>query len=135
MFDTTAVVGSGSKQQDQAARMILADGKVTVLPAGASKQALHAVPYASVVSISYSKGRDPLWVSPKGPVPVRRSSGGFWKFLGIATEHHWICLETRVDGKGPARFVVLQFSDESVRPALTALEERTGKDAHVLVDG
>ena len=71
------------------------------------------------MSVSYSRGRDPLWNSPEGPAPVAKMGGGAFGF--IRGERHWIALRTRNN------FVVLRLQDVQIKQVLGALEERTGR--------
>jgi hypothetical protein len=116
-FDAKALVGEGQKQREQDAQILFADGKVTVT--AGNKDILHSVPYSGVVSVSYSRGRDPLWNSPEGPAPVAKMGGGAFGF--IRGERHWIALRTRNN------FVVLRLQDVQIKQVLGALEERTGR--------
>jgi len=116
-FDAKALVGAGDRQRERDAQVLLADGKVTVT--AGNRDVLHSVPYGGVVSVSYSRGRDPMWNSPQGPTPVARMGGGAFGF--IRGERHWIALRTRNS------FVVLRLQDSQVSQVLGALEERTGR--------
>jgi hypothetical protein len=127
-FDVRAFVGTGNRTRERDAQLILAEGKVTVT-ADDNHDALHSVPYESVVSITYSTGRDPMWKSPQGPAPVARAGGGF---LGIRGDRHWVALRTK-DAKDP--FVVLRFGNPTAaRSGLKALEERIGRVAETVFE-
>ncbi len=123
VFDTKALVPDGGKQQERDAQLVLAGGKVTVTVAD-EQEPLYSVPYARVRSISYSKGRDPLWNSPRGPETAVRTSGGLMRKFGFGQERHWIALRTR-----PDRFIILRVRDAQVDAVLAALERRTGRPA------
>ena len=112
--------------RERDAQLVLSDGKVNVV-ANDKPRVLHSVPYESVMSISYSRSRDPLWRSPAGPVALAHVGGGA---LGIFLERHWVALRTDTDD----RFIVLRFTDEIVGKALTALEERTGRTRQFVVE-
>jgi hypothetical protein len=116
-FDAKALVGAGQRQRERDAQILLADGKVTVT--AGNKDILHSVPYSGVMSVSYSRGRDPLWNSPEGPAAVARMGGGRLGF--IRGERHWIALRTKDN------FVVLRLQDAQIRQVLGALQERTGR--------
>jgi predicted Ser/Thr protein kinase len=116
-FDAKALVGAGQRQRERDAQMLLADGKVTIT--AENNDILHSVPYSGVVSVSYSRGRDPLWNSPEGPAPVTKMGGGRFGF--IRGERHWIALRTKDN------FVVLRLQDVQVKQVLSALAERTGR--------
>ncbi len=72
------------------------------------------------ISISYSRGTDPMWNSPDGPARAARVKGGWMGDIGIFQERHWISLRTVDD-----RFVILRVGEPLVRTVLTALEDRT----------
>ncbi len=127
-FDVKALVGTGNRQRERDAQLILAEGKVTVT-ADDNHDSLHSVQYENVASIHYSTGRDPLWKSPEGPAPVARAGGGF---LGIRGDRHWVALKTK-DSKDP--FVVLRFANPvAARTGIKALEERVGHTSETVFD-
>lgn len=125
VFETKALVRTAGAQRERDARLVLADGKITVSATDDARRTLRSVPYESVTSISYSRGRDPMWNSPDGPARVARAGGGVLGKWGIFVERHWISLRTETDDG----FVILRVNDEQVRKVLTALEERTGRTA------
>jgi hypothetical protein len=128
-FEARALVDSGNRWRERKSQIMLADGKINV-QASDDLEVLHAVPYAGVTSISYSRGRDPLWNAPEGPTVVARPSG---LDLGIFRgERHWVSLRTiNVESE----FVVLRLaSDAQARRAITALEGRTGRRAALVVE-
>lgn len=114
----------GSRERD--ARLILAEGKVT-LTADDNQDSIHSVPYENVLSIHYSTGRDPQWLSPEGPATVAKAGSGF---LGIRGDRFWVSLRTK-DTKDP--FVVLRFLNlGAARSGVKALEERTGHTVDIV---
>jgi len=129
-FEIKAIVGGGSTSRERDARLILAEGKITVRADDPTRRPLHTVPYDSVISISYSRGRDPMWNSPKGPAPVIRAPGGVLRLLGVSIQRHWISLRTNSEN----RFVILRVEDAQVRKMLSALEERTGRTPQVIAE-
>ena len=116
-FDAKTLVGAGQRHRERDVQILLADGRVTVT--ADNKDILHSVPYSGVVSVSYSRGRDPLWNSPEGPAAVAKMGGGTFAFF--RGERHWITLRTKDS------FVVLRLQDVQVRQVLGALEARTGR--------
>jgi hypothetical protein len=102
---------------------VLAEGTVTVTADDEKGDRLHTVAYASVLSINYSRGADPMWNGPQGPAVVARAPVGALRLLGVSIERHWISLRTNTEN----RFVILRVDDEQVRRVLSALEERTGR--------
>jgi serine/threonine-protein kinase len=129
-FQGKTLVGSGSRLRERDARIVLADGKVTLR---AGDDLLRAVRYGDVVSIAYSRGRDPLWNAPGGPAPVARVvRGGTLENWGIFVqyEHDWVSLET--DSEAAGRFIVMRLDEGAVRRMLDALEERTGLEPQMI---
>jgi hypothetical protein len=124
VFDAKALVVEDGRARERDAQVVLADGRIAVT-AKQESNPLHDVAYDSVLSISYSRGRDPQWASPGGPVPIARVGGGA---LGIFRgERHWVSLRTH------DRFLVIRIENgEQARRAMTALQERTGKPAELV---
>jgi hypothetical protein len=121
LFETRALVGSGNRYREREARLSLADGRIIVVD-DETHDVLYSLPYSSVLSISHSRGRDPMWISPQGPAPVARAGGTLGR-LGIFVERDWVALRTNTEHQ----FVALRFDDVLVKRVLLALEERTGR--------
>jgi hypothetical protein len=123
MFEARALVQDGDRQRERKSKVALADRKVTVR-ASDNGDVLYALPYEDLVSISYSRARDPLWNAPGGPTRVVRVSGRMLGALGIRVVRDWVSLRMM---KSKDQFVVLRFDDElQARRAIAAIEERTG---------
>ena len=122
-FRTKALVGAGSRQRERDARLVLAEGTVTVTADDETGDRLHTVAYESVLSIDYSRGADPMWNGRQGPALVARAPVGALRRMGVSIERHWISLRTNTEN----RFVILRVDDAQVRRVLSALEERTGR--------
>jgi serine/threonine-protein kinase len=122
MFEAKALVGSKGKYKERDAQMALADGRITVTTDDDKRDELYSVPYESVLSIAYSRGRDPMWKSPQGPAPVARAGGTLGR-MGIFVGREWISMRTNTRHQ----FVALRFDDVLVKRVLLALEERTGR--------
>jgi hypothetical protein len=127
VFETRVLVGT-RKPKEQSAQLVLADGKITIIPTSDPSTTLCAIPYGRVISINVSKSRDPLWNSPQGPAPVARAGGTLSKF-GIAATREWISLRTSTD----EQFVAMRFDEVIIKRVLLALEERTGHRPEVVV--
>jgi len=123
-FEARVLVDDGNRWRARKSQVLLAGGRISVR-ASDDLETLHSLPYERVLSISYSRGRDPLWSSPDGPTVVARPGG---IDLGIFRgERHWVAL--RVNNPA-SRFVVLRLeSGEQANHAISALEERTGRTA------
>jgi tRNA A-37 threonylcarbamoyl transferase component Bud32 len=130
VFQAKALVGTGTRQRERDAQLVLGDGRVTVSTGGTSDQPLYSVPYRNVLSVSYSRGRDPMWKSPKGPARVVRFDGGTLGRFGIFVDRRWISLETDTDTAD--KFIVLRVEEGVVKRILTALEEHTGRSPAIL---
>ena len=128
VFRTKTLVGAGSRKQESDARLLLAEGMITVTADDDTSRLLHTVAYQRIVSIAYSRGTDPMWNGPKGPAVVARAPVGTLRRLGVTIERHWISLRTNAD----APFVILRVDDTQVRRLLSALEERTGRAPQVV---
>ena len=131
-FQGTTLVGSGSQQHEREARLVLAEGKVLVMAGPGAGEALQAVRYSDVYSISYSQGRDPFWASPDGPDLVVRVRGGALEKWGISFNRDWVSLFVATNQPDTGRFIVMHFDEGSIRGVLTALEERTGRKPQIL---
>jgi serine/threonine protein kinase len=127
VFETRALVGT-RKPREQSAQLVLADGKITIIPTSDPSTTLCGIPYGRVISIHVSKSRDPLWHSPQGPAPVARAGGTLSKF-GIAATREWISLRTSTD----EQFVAMRFDEVIIKRVLLALEERTGRQPQLVV--
>jgi serine/threonine protein kinase len=121
VFETKTLVGT-KKPREHDAQLVLAEGTITVTPDVDSEYPFYTIPYNSVVSITYSRGRDPMWNSPEGPLPLTRGGGALGK-LGISVVRDWIALRTTTR----EQFVAVRFHDVLIRRVLLALEERTGR--------
>lgn len=126
VFEARAFIVNEGRSREVDAQVVLSDGRITVTGDDQTKP-LHDVTYASVQSIHYSRGRDPMWSSPDGPAAVARASGGA---LGIFRgERHWLSLRTG------DRFLVVRLDNGAqIQRALAALQERTGKAAALVTE-
>jgi serine/threonine-protein kinase len=123
-FEAKALVVEEGKSRELDAQVVLSDGRITVTP-NQQHNPLHDITYDSVLSINYSRGRDPMWKSPEGPTAVARASGGA---LGIFRgERHWVSLLTT------DRLLVLRVGNGTLaQRALSALQQRTGRTAELV---
>jgi tRNA A-37 threonylcarbamoyl transferase component Bud32 len=121
-FETTAVVDIDGAQRERDVVMMLADRTIT-LTGSDSERPLYSLPFTSVVSISFARGRDPMWNSPDGPRRAARPRGGALGKLGIFPDRNWITLRTDTADS----FLIVRTRDEQVETLLNALEQRTGR--------
>ena len=120
VFDGRVLIGTKNpKEQD--AKLVMSGGRITVRAAEDAASALYAVPYDRLASISYSHSKDPLWLSPTGPVTVVRGGGSFMR-LGMRAKRNWISLRTSTGDE----FIVMRFENELEQQVRAALEKRTG---------
>jgi hypothetical protein len=128
-FETKAVVRIKGKYKERDAQLALANGMVTVTADDGTGEQLCSFPFNSVLSIWYSRGRDPLWNSPQGPAPVARAGGALGR-MGISFGREWIALRTNTQHQ----FVALRFDDVLAKRAILALEERTGRTTQYIAE-
>lgn len=127
-FDAMALVNGAGRARERASQVFLIDGLINV-KANDDNSLLYTLPLDSVLSMTYSDGRDPLWTGPTGPTAVVRGPMGLGIFRG---PRHWVALHTEDPG---ARFVVLRFANrDRTRSAIAALEQRTGHATAVLTE-
>ena len=133
VFEARALVRDlGDRQRERKSQITLGDGRISVRADDDDRDLLYAVSYDEVLSISYTRGRDPLWNAPEGPTRVVRTGGRMFGALGVTVVRDWLSLRTT---KTSAQFVVLRFDDElRARRAITALEDRTGRRAQVVAE-
>ena len=124
MFDAKAVVPDGTKQRERNAKVLLDQGAMTIT--SDRNEVLHSIPYRAVMSVSYSKARQPLWNSPGGPAPIVRVEGGALGFL--KGDRHWVALRTK------DAFVVVRVDADQVARVLSAIEARTGRTTDRIVE-
>jgi serine/threonine-protein kinase len=129
LFEAKALVGSKGKYKEHDAQVALADGRITVTMDDDKRDELCSIPYEGVLSITYSRGRDPMWNSPQGPAPVARAGGALGR-MGIFVGREWVALRTNTRHQ----FVALRFDDVLVKRVLLALEERTGRTPQFIAE-
>jgi serine/threonine protein kinase len=116
-FRAKVLVKEDDKSRERDATVRLAEGQVTVT--GPDRAILGALPYEAVLSVLYSKSKQPLWDGPAGATPIQQVDGGAFGFLKGG--RHWVALRTK------ERFIVLRVEENQVASVLSLIEERTGK--------
>jgi serine/threonine-protein kinase len=116
-FRAKMLVKEEDKSRERDATVRLADGQVTVT--GPDRAILSAIPYDAVLSVIYSRSKQPLWDGPAGATPIQQVDGGAFGFFKGG--RHWVSLRTK------ERFVVLRVEENQVPSVLSLIEERTGK--------
>jgi serine/threonine protein kinase len=126
-FRARTLVGDGDGWRERECQVIIVDGQI-IVQRNDDHALLYSVPYRSVLTISYSRGRDPLWNGPDGPTRIVRTGGGP---LGIFRgARHWVSLRTKNPNAG---VVVLRLGNEAqARSAIAVIEERTGRTAEIV---
>lgn len=117
-FDARAVVADGDKRREREATVVVADGTVTVTEKEKSGKPLYTLPLESVVGMTYSNSRQPLWNSPNGPAEAMKVETGAFGFLKGG--RNWFGLQTK------DHLLVLRVDDEAVGRVTAGLQERTG---------
>jgi len=125
-FDARAVVADGDKRRERDASILVADGTLTVTEKEKSAP-LYVVPLVSVLGLTYSSSRQPLWDSPEGPAEAMRVEGGAFGFLK-GGRNNWFGLRTKDS------LLVLRVDDDAVGRVTAGLQERTGLTLQRLVE-
>jgi serine/threonine-protein kinase len=125
-FDAHAVVADGDKRRERDATVLLADGLVTVTERDKNGKALYSLPIDSVVGMTYSNSRQPLWNAPDGPAAAMKVEAGAFGFLKGGK--NWFGLQTKDS------LLVLRVDDEVVGRVTAGLQERTGLTLQRLVE-
>jgi serine/threonine-protein kinase len=130
VFEARALVIDGDHQRERECQVVLADGRISIHALDGDDM-LRVVPYDHVMAIGYSRGRDPLWKTPAGPMRIGRAGGGVLRlFRG---DRYWLSIRTP---NADEPFVVLRLdNDLDARRAMTAIEQRTGRRTQVIADG
>ena len=116
-FRAKILVKEDDRSRERDATVRLADGQVIVT--GSDRALVGALPYEAVLSVIYSKSKQPLWDGPAGATPIQQVDGGAFGFLKGG--RHWVSLRTK------ERFIVLRVEENQVASVLSLIEERTGK--------
>ncbi len=111
-FFDAKLLDSNGRERD--AQLVLAENKLFVTAHGDNRRPLYAVPYRRIVSVNYSRSRDPLWSSPL------RSRDRALGLLRVAVERHWIALRTNME----TRVVVLRVDNGQIKDVRAALKDR-----------
>ncbi len=118
-FEAKAVVADGDKRRERDVFVTLADGTVTVKEKDKADKALYVVPLDTLVGLTYSNSKQPLWNSPDGPAEAMRVEGGAFGFLK-GGERNWFGLRTRES------LLVVRVDDDAVGRVSEGLQTHTG---------
>ena len=123
-----AALDDSTERLERDARLVFSDRALTITVRGAAPQAIRGIRYERVMSISYSRGHNPMWASPAGPALVARAPYDALRLMGAPINRHWITVRTTTE----PRFVILGFDAAHIKGVLTALEARTGRAPQVV---
>jgi serine/threonine-protein kinase len=126
-FGAKAVVRDGTKQREQDAKVLMSGGVITVTVRfdRSSETVLSTIPFRSLTSVSYSKGKQPQYTTSGGAKQALRIDAAIGFFKG---DRHWVSLRTN------DTFVVLRVDGDDINSVLAAIEERTGRTVERIVD-
>jgi hypothetical protein len=110
------LVTEQGRHRERDGTMTFASGLFTV--AQKNGTVVRAVPYREIVSVNYSRSRQPLWQSAAGPMPVVRVGGGAFGFL--RSDASWLSVRTR------GAFVIVRIEPAQARTIIGAFESRAG---------
>lgn len=116
IVDVRFVAADGTRVRERDAIMTFSSGVLTV--AERKGAVVRSIPYEQIMSVNYSRSRQPMWNSPAGPAPVMRVGGG--AFGMFRSDPHWVSIRTK------DVFVVLRVGAEHLRGLPAAFSDRTG---------
>jgi hypothetical protein len=125
-FDARAVVLDGDKRRERDATVRVADGAVTVTEKERNGKTLFVVPLDSLVGLTFSTSKQPLWNSPDGPAEAMKVEGGAFGFRKGGK--NWFGLRTKDS------LLVLRVDDDAIGRVTAGLQERTGLTLQRLVE-
>lgn len=85
---------------------------------------IRSLPYEQIMSVNYSRSRQPMWQAPGGPAPVLRIGGG--AFGMFRSDPHWVSIRTK------EAFLVLRIGPEHLRSLSEAFSQRAGVKVDVV---
>jgi eukaryotic-like serine/threonine-protein kinase len=120
--DVRIVVADDGRLRERDAVMTFSSGNLTV--ADRNGVVVHSVPYSGILGVSYSRSRQPLWLSPGGPAPVLKIGGG--AFGIFRSEPNWYSVRTK------DVFLVLRVEPKHLRTLPAAFSDRAGVTVEVV---
>ena len=115
-MDIRFVAAEGTRVRERDAIMTFSSGALTISERNGA--VLRSIPYEQIRSVNYSRSRQPMWKSPRGPAPVMRVGGG--AFGIFRSDPHWVSIRTK------EAFSVLRVAPEHLRTLPAAFSQRTG---------
>ena len=122
IVDVRFVAAEGTRVREREAIMTFSAGVLTV--ADRNGAVIRSLPYEQIMSVSYSRSRQPMWRSPRGPAPVLRVGGG--AFAIFRADPHWVSIRTK------GAFLVLRIGPEQIRSLPEAFSQRAGVKVDVV---
>jgi serine/threonine protein kinase len=116
IVDIRFVAAEGTRVRERDAIMTFSSGVLTISERNGA--VLRSIPYEQIRSVNYSRSRQPMWKSPRGPAPVMRVGGG--AFGIFRSDPHWVSIRTK------EAFSVLRVAPEHLRTLPAAFSHRTG---------
>ena len=122
IVDVRFVAAEGTRVREREAIMTFSAGVLTV--AERNGAVIRSLPYEHIMSVSYSRSRQPMWRSPRGPAPVLRVGGG--AFAMFRADPHWVSIRTK------GAFLVLRIGPGQIRSLPEAFSQRAGVKVDVV---
>ena len=122
IVDVRFVAAEGTRVREREAIVTFSAGVLTV--AERNGAVIRSLPYEHIMSVNYSRSRQPMWQSPGGPAPVLRVGGG--AFAMFRSDPHWVSIRTK------AAFLVLRIGPEHIRSLPEAFSQRAGVKVDVV---
>jgi len=116
IVDVRYVAAEGTRVREREAIMTFAGGVLTI--AERNGAVIRSLSYEQIMSVSYSRSRQPMWRSPGGPAPVLRVGGG--AFAMFRSDPHWVSIRTK------EAFFVLRIGPEQIRTLPEVFSQRAG---------
>lgn len=110
------VVIEGDRGREQDAKLLLADGRISLY--GPGSRVMASVPYRSVVGLSSARSRQPRWPKADGTDGEAKISGGALGFM--KSDRNWLAIRTQ------DAVYVLRIDDGRLARVIQTATERTG---------
>jgi serine/threonine protein kinase len=122
IVDVRFVAAEGTRVRERQAMLTFSAGVLTV--AERNGAVIRSIPYEQIMSVNYSRSRQPMWQSPGGPAPVLRVGGG--AFGMFRSDPHWLSIRTK------EAFLVLRIGPEHIRSLPDIFSQRAGVTVDVV---
>lgn len=122
IVDVRFVAAEGTRVREREAILTFSAGVLTIVERNGA--VIRSIPYEQIMSVHYSRSRQPMWQSPGGPAPVLRVGGG--AFGMFRSDPHWLSIRTR------EAFLVLRIGPEHIRSLPDIFSQRAGVTVDVV---